>query len=157
MQSGVTLRIMKPYELLDISGDAGLRAFGSTAEELFLNAALGMYSLIADLEAVKSEETIEVSLTHDSPEGLLVAWLNELIFRFDAHGFIGKEIVITESPCGKDITGGSRQYTMTASVSGEHFDPERHKGKLLVKAATYHRLKVELREGCWTAEIVFDI
>jgi SHS2 domain-containing protein len=148
---------MRQYEFLDISGDAGIRAFGNTAEELFLNAAIGMYSLIADLEAVGRNNTIEVSIRHDSAEGLLVAWLNELIFHFDAHGFIGKEIVITEPPCGKDISEGVREYAMTASVSGEHFDPKRHKGKLLLKAATYHKLKIEHRGGCWTAEVVFDI
>jgi SHS2 domain-containing protein len=148
---------MKQYEFIDISGDVGLRAFGNTAEELFHNAAVGMYSLIADLETIKSSETIEVSIRHNSPEGLLVAWLNELIFRFDAHGFIGKEIVITESPYGRDLPEGVREYALTAWVSGELFDPGRHTGKLLLKAATYHKLKIEYRGECWTAEVIFDI
>ena len=148
---------MKPYEVLDISGDVGLRAFGATAGDLFRNAAVGMYSLIVEVEAVRGVQEMEVSVRHDSPEGLLVAWLNELIFLFDAHGFIGKDIVITEPPCGEDIPSGTRKYTMTASISGELFDPERHGGKLLLKAATYHRLKVEHRDGRWIAEVIFDI
>jgi SHS2 domain-containing protein len=81
---------MKPYEFLDISGDAGIRAFGKTAVDLFINAARGMYDLITDMEGVGKTETVRISLSHDSPEGLLISWLNELIFRFDAHGFLAK-------------------------------------------------------------------
>ena len=148
---------MGPYEFLDISGDAGIRASGSTTEELFVNAALGMYALIIDMEGVRKTETVGISLTHDSPEGLLVSWLNELIFRFDAHGFIAKEIVVTEFLFGENIPADGPPYSIGASLSGEHFDPARHQGKLLLKAATYHKLKIENENGRWTAEIVFDI
>lgn len=149
--------MMIPYESLDISGDAGIRAFGRTAEELFVNAALGMYDLIIDMEGIRKTETVEISLTHDSPDGLLVSWLNELIFRFDAHGFIAKEIIINEFLFGGDIKGNGPAYSIKASLSGEYFDPARHQGKLLLKAATYHKLKIENEKGRWTAEIIFDI
>ena len=43
---------MKQFEILDISGDAGLRAFGRDLPELFVNAATGMYSLITDLQNI---------------------------------------------------------------------------------------------------------
>jgi SHS2 domain-containing protein len=148
---------MRPYEFLDISGDAGIRAFGGTAEELFVNAALGMYDLMTDTGNVGKTETIDISLAHDSSEGLLVSWLNELIFRFDAHGFIAKEVVITEFLFGDDFTGSGTAYSLRASLSGEHFDPARHRGKLLLKAATYHKLKIENEGGRWSAEIIFDI
>ncbi len=148
---------MKPYEYLDISGDAGIRSFGNTAAELFANAAVGMYNLITDTEGIEKVETIGVSLKHESPEGLLVAWLNELIFQFDAHGFIGKEIAITDFSFGKNILKGEPSYSITASVTGEYFDPDRHHGKLLIKAATYHNLNIRNKDGSWTAEIIFDI
>ncbi len=148
---------MIPYEFLDISGDVGIRSFGNTAAELFVNAALGMYDLITDTEGVEKTETTEVSLTHESAEGLLVAWLNELIFRFDAHGFIGKEIAITDFSFGEGIAESESPYSISASLSGEYFDPGRHHGKLLLKAATYHNLKIRDENGRWTAEIIFDI
>jgi SHS2 domain-containing protein len=40
---------MKQFETIDISGDAGLRAFGKDLPELFANAGIGMYSLMTDL------------------------------------------------------------------------------------------------------------
>jgi SHS2 domain-containing protein len=148
---------MKKYETIDISGDAGIRAFGMSPGELFANAALGMYSLIVDPETVHATEHIEVSVRHASFDGLLLAWLNELIFRFDVRGFLAKEIRVTISSSTKEVEAEERGYLLSAFLSGESFDPERHKGKLLVKAATYHNLKVGRHNARWIAEVIFDI
>ncbi|MDP3048095.1 MAG: archease, partial [Thermodesulfovibrionales bacterium] len=76
---------MKQFEIIDISGDVGIRAFGKSIEEAFKNSAIGMYSLITDLDDVKGEKSISISVESNSLEGLLVSWLNELIFHFDAY------------------------------------------------------------------------
>lgn len=138
---------MKQFEIIDISGDVGIKAFGGSIEEVFKNSAIGMYSLITDLEGVKGQKTINISSESNSLEGLLVSWLNELIFHFDAYNFIGKDIVILEMSGRK----------LRASVTGEEFDTERHERKLLLKAATYHRLKVEKVRDIWEADIIFDV
>lgn len=188
---------MKTFEVIDISGDAGIRAYGETAEDLFVNAAEGMYSLITNLEDVREVRTIPVVIESHSMEGLLVSWLNELIFHFDTYGFIGKKIMIAEitpsltlpplrtqadsprrkgggdqidalhsqggeneinslSPGGRGW-GEGEAYTLKGTVSGEDFDPVRHERKLLIKAATYHMLKIEKRDGQWVTDVIFDI
>ncbi len=138
---------MKHFELLDISGDAGIRAFGKDLPELFVHAGIGMYSLITDVGGIAAHRRIQVTARGDSLEGLMVAWLNELIFQFDTYGFIAHSIEIDA------LDGGQ----VAATLSGEEFDQARHRGKLLIKAATYHKLKVERQDGHWVAEIVFDI
>ena len=148
---------MKKYEVIDISGDAGIRAFGGSPGELLANAALGMYSLIVDPQTVRATGHIEVSVRHASLDGLLLAWLNELIYRFDVDGFLARDIVVTTSSSTKKADAEDREYLLGASLSGENFDPERHRGKLLVKAATYHNLKVQQNDDYWTAEVIFDI
>jgi SHS2 domain-containing protein len=140
---------MKTFEVIDISGDVGIRAFGKSIEEAFKNSAIGMYSLITDLEGVKAEKSISISVESNSLEGLLVSWLNELIFQFDAYNFIGKDISIKAL--------GSQPSALKAEIKGEEFDTERHERKLLIKAATYHRLKVEKVRDIWEADIIFDI
>jgi SHS2 domain-containing protein len=135
------------YEHLDISGDAGVRARGETLEEVFKEAALGMYSLITDIEKVESRSDIKVELESNSSEGLLVGWLNEMIFRFDTVGFVGNNVVVEEFGYNH----------IAATVEGEGFDPGRHESRLLIKAATYHGLKVEKSDGMWQAEVIFDI
>jgi SHS2 domain-containing protein len=154
---------MKNFEVIDISGDVGLRAYGENLKDAFMNAAIGMYSLITNPGAIKEEKVIEVSVVSDWMEGLLVSWLNELIFHLDAYGFIGKRIVISElipslflPPQGRGL-GWGEVCSLKASVSGEDFDPERHESKLLVKAATYHRLRIDKKNDIWEIDVIFDI
>jgi len=153
---------MKIFEVLDISGDVGLKAYGESLKDAFINAAIGMYSLITDLDTVKEGKVIDVSVESDSTEGLLVSWLNELIFHFDAYGFIGKKISISElaispSPGGAEQLAGQQANRLNASIYGEDFDPDRHERKLLVKAATYHQLKIEKKNKKWEIDVIFDI
>lgn len=140
---------MKEIQILDISGDIGIKATGKSLEEAFVNAALGMYSLITNIEEFLESKTINVSTESDSLEGLLVSYLNELIFHFDTYGFIGKKIKIKINK--------NDSYNLKASITGEEFDPERHERKLLVKAATYHKIRVEKINDIWEINVIFDI
>jgi len=138
---------MTPFKILDISGDVGLTAYGNTKEEAFINAATGMYSLITDPGSVLEKKVIRISVENQSPDGLLVSWLNELVFQFDAYGFIGKKIVVEHFSDNK----------IKARISGEEFNPDRHEGNLLIKAATYHKLRVEKIDNLWEIDVIFDI
>jgi SHS2 domain-containing protein len=142
---------MKQYKVIDVSGDAGIRAFGRDLEELFVNAAFGMYNLITDTAGIDAARAIDISVESDTLEGLLVSWLNELIFNFDVHGFVGKKIAIGE------LSQGGQPLILRASLAGGEFDPERHVRKLLVKAATYHRIRVEKKGDTWQGDVIFDI
>lgn len=150
---------MEKFAIFDISGDAGITAFGRTVEEVFIHAAAGMYSLITNIDEIGEQKSIDISVESESPEGLLVSWLNELIFHFDTYGFVGKTIVVTEiTPALLSHAGAEREgFHLKAVVTGEEFDPERHEGKLLIKAATYHRLKIEKKGDIWELTVIFDI
>jgi len=138
------------FEILDISGDVGIRAYGYSCEEVFVNAGIGMYSLITDIEKIDERQAIDIEAKGDSLEGLLVSYLNELIFQFDAYGFIGKRIEI--------VTFSNQPSAfIKVKVYGEEFDPDRHERRLLVKAATYHNIRVEKINDKWEIEVVFDI
>jgi len=137
---------MKKYEQLDISGDTGLKILGKTLEELFKNAALGMSELVTDISKIKEEEEKEIVLSADNYESLLVRWLNELIFLFDAHGFIGKQFSV-----------GFLGNTLKAKVLGGTFNPEINESRLLIKAATYHKLSLKRTNSKWEAIVIFDI
>ncbi len=160
----------KKYEPLDISGDVGLKAYGGAIDEVFINAAVGMYSLITNINLIEEKKSIDLVIESSSIENLLVSWLNELIFHFDTYGFIGKRISITEitpsltlPPRGGRLGGETNQpasmqvCTLKATISGEDFDVERHERKLLIKAATYHKLRIEKIGDIYEAEVIFDI
>jgi SHS2 domain-containing protein len=139
--------ISSKYEVIDIFGDAGIKAFGADCAEAWGNAGIGMYSLITELEQVGERKTLEIEVTSTSPESLLVKYLNELIFHFDTYNFIGKRIEVTEFS----------ESFIRAKVHGEEFDPRRHEQRLLLKAATYHNIKVDKSEGRCEVEVIFDI
>jgi SHS2 domain-containing protein len=145
---------MKRFETIDVSGDAGIRAFGSDLKELFVNAAMGMYGLITDVSGIKATRTVGVTVKSDTLEGLFVSWLNELIFTFDTYGFLGKKIVVEELLSAE---AEGEPLKMRALVTGGQFDPERHERRLLVKAATYHRLSIADTGNGFRAEVIFDI
>ncbi|ODA43728.1 Archease [Thermodesulfovibrio sp. N1] len=134
------------YRVIDVAGDIGLRAEGRTLQECFVNAGLGLYSLITDLNQIKQKQQIEIEIAEESIEILLVSYLNELIFKFDAYGFIGNAIDLT-----------IERNTLKALVYGETFDPKKHERRLLIKAATYHNLIIKQENTHWIAEIIFDI
>lgn len=136
---------MKKYEILNDSGDVGLKARGSTLEELFENVASGVSGLITDISGIAETERKEVVLSRESIEDLLVSWLNELIFLFDAYYFVGREFSVSIGDTG-----------LTAGISGGFFDPSVHEKRLLVKAATYHNLTVR-KNSFWEATVLFDI
>jgi SHS2 domain-containing protein len=156
---------MDKFKVLDISGDVGLRAFGKSINEAFINASIGMYSLITNPDAIKEKKTIDVTVESHSLDGLLVSWLNELIFHFDAYGFIGKKITSTEltQPLQREGKGGADQTVslpackIKATITGEDFDAERHERRLLIKAATYHMLRIEKAGDMWEVDVIFDI
>lgn len=139
------------YEILDISGDIGIKALGRSCEEAFISAGIAMYSLITDIEKVDEKQHLEVAVESDSLEGALVRYLNELIFQFDTYGFIGRRIEIIAS----ELLTPNPQLKII--VYGEEFDAEKHDRKLLVKAATYHNIKVQKTDDIWEIEVIFDI
>lgn len=137
---------MKKYEQIDISGDVGLRIWGDNLEELFENAASGMSELTTDTSKIKETDKKEFALHSDSYESLLVLWLNELIFLFDAYGFIGMSFSVS-----------LKDKKLTAQISGGIFDPEVNESRLLLKAATYHKLSLKKINSKWEAIVIFDI
>jgi SHS2 domain-containing protein len=135
------------YQLIDISGDVGIRASGKDCAEAWVSAGIGTYSLITDLDQIEEKRSVEVRIAADSAEGLLVKFLNDLIFYFDAYNFIGKRIEVVEFSDG----------LFRANVFGDKFDPDRHVRKLLLKAATYHNIRIEKSNGICAVEVIFDI
>ncbi|MBF0466236.1 MAG: archease [Nitrospirae bacterium] len=134
-------------EILDVSGDIGLRVTATTKEELFVKAACALFSLITDFETIEPLESREIALSADSSEDLMVAWLNELIYNFDVFGFLCKDVTINKLS----------QRHIKATVKGETFDEEKHKRGFLIKAATYHNLKLVCEPSFSSLEIILDI
>ena len=139
------MRKMKRFELIEHTADTGLKAYGQTLAEAFANAAYGMFSIVADLDAVKEVESRRVTIDEDDAESLLFEWLNSLLYYFDVEGLIFKRFDIAEFGEGH----------LVADCWGEKYDSSRHHLKLGVKSATYHMLEVDKEKN--RVQVIFDV
>jgi SHS2 domain-containing protein len=137
----------KGFEIINHTADVGIVAYGANIEALFSSAALALFSLITELESVEEKLHLDLEVSSEGRDSLLIEWLNELIYLFDAKHILFNRFDI-ESLTHNDLR---------ATCYGENFDPMRHKIKMGVKAATYHMLRLEKDGGGYKSQIIFDI
>jgi len=135
------------FEFVDHSGDLGVRAFGQTLAELFDQAAQALTFILTDPETIRITGTRRLLLEAKTDEELLVTWLNELVYLFDAEGLLFKAYDVLSV----------HDHRLEALAQGEIYAEDRHPIKTTVKAATYHQLKIEHQQGVWTAQVIFDL
>ncbi|MFH1856195.1 MAG: archease [Candidatus Omnitrophota bacterium] len=135
------------FEMIEHTGDAGMKAYGTTKEEMFVNAATGMFSIIADLKSIKMQDSIDIEVEADNIEELFVAWLRELLYQCDVKKVIFKAFSI-EFLDDKHLR---------ALCYGERINIEKQKLKTEIKAVTYHQLKVWQENSLWIGQIIFDL
>ena len=141
---------MAGFTLLEHTADIGIIATGDSLEEALAWLAKGMFSLLVDPDTVAGQCSRQVSLTARDRESLVVDWLNELLYLFEATGFLFKE-------CQVALPGPGR---LKAQCQGELLDPARHQIQTVIKAATYHGLEVsnELsNKGQWRVQVILDV
>ncbi len=136
-----------PFEAFDHTADIGLHAYGSTLAELFANAALGMESLMVAPDQVRPLISREITARGHDLVSLLVDWLDKLIFLFDTEFLLVRECEIQ----------AISETGLTARVSGEPYDPQRHELSSAIKAVTWHEASVERTAEGYKATIIFDI
>jgi SHS2 domain-containing protein len=135
------------FEILDHTADIGIIAYGADVRELFSNAALALFSLITELESIQEKLHFDLEVGSEDRDSLLVEWLNELIYFFDAKHILFNRFDI------ESLTHNA----LKATCYGEDFDPDKHKIKIGVKAATYHMLRLDMNNDGYKAQIILDI
>ncbi len=136
-----------PYEIVEHTADVGLIVHGATLSELFVNAAEGMFALMAELAGVREREERAIEVEGHDWGGLLVRWLSELLFFLDSQELLFRRFEVRELA----------PYRLRALAFGEPIDRERHVLHFAVKAVTKHMLEVRQEDGRWRAQVIFDI
>jgi SHS2 domain-containing protein len=135
------------FETFDHTADIGLRVTAATREELFVEAARGLTSLLVDNpQEIHPTVSEAVLLSADNLDYLLFDWLTELLFRFETRQMLFSQFDVR-------IVG----QRLTGSIGGERWDRSRHRLAHEVKAITYHGLSVEQSDTGWQAELVLDL
>jgi SHS2 domain-containing protein len=143
----VVRTVEKPFEVIDHTADIGIVAYGADIKQVFANAALGLFNLMADLDDFEEGMQRDLELSAEDVEVLLIEWLNELIYIFDVEHIIFKKFEI-EKLTSTEIK---------ARCFGEKMKPGQHKLKREIKAATYHMLRISKEDGTYKVQVIFDI
>lgn len=146
------------------TADIGIRVSGKTLEELFENAAYGMFAQLTDIDKIQPKEKIEVEVQGYDKESLLVNWLNELLYlsatkkmffsQFKIKNLSAK-VAEEESPQRAQKT--EEPMKLLSWVIGEKIDRKKHSLHLEIKAATYHNLKIIKNKQGYQTTIIFDV
>ena len=135
------------FEILEHTADIGFRARGATIEELFAESARALVSIAVELEDIKLLESWSVETQGDNRESLLINFLNDVLWLLD-----GKRLVMARF----DIAGVT-ETSVCALAWGEPRNAGRHRSKVIVKAVTFHQLKIAQDNDGWMAEVYVDI
>jgi len=141
---------MKEFEILEHTADIGIVAYGKTKREVFINTAKGMFEIIAGENKNPKENFYDkIKLEADNLEGLLFAWLNELLYISETRLVILNKFYIKELS----------DFQIEAEAGGMKINPPSVKIEKEIKAVTYHCLEIKKDEesGLWSAQIIFDI
>ena len=132
------------FEEIEHTADRALRIYGSNLEELLLNAARGMNSLMVTKHSPCSdlqEKFVEIEAM--DTESLLVDWLSELAYWAEMEMLIFQEFEIESvSP----IHLRARLYGSRITQLEKH-----------IKAVTYHKLDIVQTKIGLIATVVFDV
>jgi len=137
---------MVQFETFEHEADIGIRGFGNSLKEAFENAAVALYSVMVNIDAVNPQEKRTFSVSAPDRELLLVEWLNALLATSDIERLIFSRFDVK-------IEG----VTLTGAAWGETLDRDRHEPRVEVKGATYHLLSVREQDGLYIAQCVVDV
>ena len=143
----MTARETEVYEFFDHTADLGLRIVSPDLDGLFRDAAEGFFSVVVEPSRPRGgTHEMELRLSADRLDHLLVDWLNELLYLFDT-----KQLLLDS------IRVAVRGTRLVATARSRPADDGRDRMLHEVKAITYHGLRVERTSDGWLAEVILDI
>jgi SHS2 domain-containing protein len=134
---------MKRFEEIPHTADWSFRAFGRDLNELFENAAGAIFELEGAAGEGGTEIARAVEIAGIDYESLLVNWLSELLYMQESHREVYHRFHV-------------EALTPTALTARVHGTPFTRIDKV-IKAVTYHNLKIEQSVNGWEAVVVVDV
>ena len=141
--SNSELPLAKSFEEIEHTADWAYRVRGNNLAELFIQAALGLYSLVGMQLAAEKETTRLINIKGIDREALLVAWLNELLYLQESEGLGSEKLEI------QHLDNTSLRAKVTVAPTQQWLKD--------IKAVTYHNLAIRQTESGLEVTLVLDV
>ena len=135
---------------IDHTGDVGIVVTALDRNRLYARAAVGLFWVLTDVEAVRDREAVDVSVEAADPESLMVRWLSELNVLHATQNVLFRRFDV-------DIRDTADGLHLDASAYGEPIDRDRHTVFTEIKAVTFHGMNVEDTGTGWRVQVIFDM
>jgi SHS2 domain-containing protein len=123
------------------TADIAVEAWADSREECLAEAVRGLVESFADIEGAPRGVGVDVAVTAERDEDLLVEVLEEVIYQIEVHGRLAVDV----SPC----PAGLRLATVPAEAAEQV--------GAMPKAVTAHDVRFEEESGTWRAHVVVDV
>lgn len=130
--------------------DIAFEAYGRELNDLFINAAKALFDSMAETDTVDPVEKRTINFQNEKIEDLLFDFLSEIVFLKDRDGMVFCETDL-------EIDKNNDTYILSATIYGDHVNPEKQKLGADVKAVTFHMFKVEKTKDGYKATVVLDV
>lgn len=136
------------FELLDHTSEIGFRATGNTIEEAFASAGKALFEIMTDIDELKCEETVGITVESENLDALLFDFIDKLIYISQADDTL---------LCDFDLTIEATENGYR--IHGVGYGQAIRDGMRLqeVKAPTYSDMVVEQRNKKWFIEMFLDV
>jgi SHS2 domain-containing protein len=133
------------YEELDHTADIRLRVKSPSTDSLFAETALAMMRIVYG-ESRPGEIVRDIELESGNTENLLLDFLSEVLFISEVEYLVFSSVTV-------HVSGNS----LRAQLTGEPFDPERHRGGTEIKGISYSGLSIVKEDEGYVLDILFDV
>ncbi len=129
------------------TADLRIEAWGPTREECLAEAVRGLVGSVAVVAGRQPRRRVRCHLTAGSDEDLLVAVMDEVIYRLDTDGEVPVAVAAAPAPDGGAIVLLTLAPVSEAEIVGA-----------VPKAASLHELRCEREAaGSWSCAITVDV
>jgi len=135
------------YRIIEHTADTGFEVRGSTKSEVFESAARAFFNIMWQIEVCRESEPETIEISGNDLEELLVNFLEEFLYLYDAKGLVCTRIQV-ETVSAKTVRARAWLQKFNETIDQE---------LLSVKAVTYHQLFIGRENDTWTARIFLDI
>ncbi|RME79746.1 MAG: archease [Methanobacteriota archaeon] len=133
------------YTFLEHTADIKIRAEGKSLADAIEGALNGLASVIRGEDTREDGEELEIDVNEEFLEDAVVMAMEQLLVKCEVEKFSPSQVKVLEVE--------EQPYHINAIALGKRVDEV----ETIVKAITYHQLKIEEKEGKYIIEVVLDI